>query len=46
VIASGQRNLTDLNYQLRTFYPVDDYLCYEKDLLRQWFREEFGKLKG
>ena len=46
VIASGKRNLTDLNYQLRTFYPMDDYLRYEKDLLRQWFREEFGKLKG
>jgi len=46
VILSGKRNLTDLNYQLRTFYPVDDYLRNEKDLLRQWFREEFGKLKG
>jgi Protein of unknown function (DUF3016) len=46
VIQSGKRNLTDLNYQLRTFYPVDDYLRYEKDLLRNWFREEFGKLKG
>ena len=46
VVASGKRNLTDLNYQLRTFYPMDDYLRYEKDLLRQWFREEFGKLKS
>jgi hypothetical protein len=46
VIQSGKRNLTDLNYQLRTSYPVDDYLRYEKDLLRNWFREEFGKLKG
>jgi hypothetical protein len=46
VIQSGKRNLTDLNYQLRNSYPVDDYLRYEKDLLRNWFREEFGKLKG
>jgi Protein of unknown function (DUF3016) len=46
IILSGKRNLTDLNYQLRTSYPVDDYLRYEKDLLRHWFREEFGKLKG
>ncbi len=46
VIQSGKRDLTDLNYQLRTFYPMDDYLRYEKDLLRHWFREEFGKLKG
>jgi Protein of unknown function (DUF3016) len=46
VIQSGKRNLTDLNYQLRTSYPVDDYLRYEKDLLRNWFREEFGRLKG
>src|SRR5262245_56250528 len=44
VIQSGKRDLTDLNYQLRTFYPMDDYLRYEKDLLRHWFRAEFGKL--
>ena len=46
VIQSGKRDLSDLNYQLRTFYPMDDYLRYEKDLLRHWFRTEFGKLKG
>jgi Protein of unknown function (DUF3016) len=46
VIQSGKRDLSDLNYQLRTFYPMDDYLRYEKDLLRHWFRAEFGKLKG
>ena len=46
VIQSGKRDLTDLDYQLRTFYPMDDYLRYEKDLLRHWFREEFGKLKN
>ena len=46
VIQSGKRELTDLDYQRRTFYPMDDYLRYEKGLLRHWFREEFGKLKG
>ena len=46
VIQSGKRDLTDLDYQRRTFYPMDDYLRYEKGLLRHWFREEFGKLKG
>jgi Protein of unknown function (DUF3016) len=46
VIQSGKRDLSDLNYQLRTFYPMDDYLRYEKNLLRHWFRVEFGKLKG
>ena len=46
VIQSGKRDLTDIDYQLRTFYPMDDYLRYEKDLLRHWFRAEFGKLKS
>ncbi|HEX9271024.1 MAG TPA: DUF3016 domain-containing protein [Candidatus Binatia bacterium] len=46
VIQGGKRNLTDLDYQLQTFCPMDDYLRYEKDLLRHCFREEFGKLKG
>lgn len=46
VVRSGKRELTDLDYQRRTYYPMDDYLRYEKDLLRDWFREEFGKLKG
>jgi hypothetical protein len=46
VIQSGKRDLTDLNYQLRTFYPMDDYLRYEKDLLRHWFIREFSDLKA
>jgi hypothetical protein len=46
VILSGKRNLTDLDYQRRNFYPTDDYLCYEKNLLHHLFREEFGKLKS
>ena len=36
VIQSGKRKLTDLDYQLRTYHPMDDYLRYEKDLLRHW----------
>jgi hypothetical protein len=43
VIQNGKRTLTDLDYQLRTFYPMDDYLRYEKDLLRDWFHREFDK---
>ena len=35
LIQSGKRELTDPDYQR-----------YEKDLLHDWFREEFGKLKG
>jgi hypothetical protein len=46
VIQSGKRDLTDLDYQLRTFYPMDDYLRYEKDLLRHWFIREFSDLKS
>ena len=36
---------TDIDYQLRTFYPMDDYLRYEKDLLRHWFGAEFRQPK-
>jgi hypothetical protein len=46
VIQNGKRTLTDLDYQLRTFYPVDDYLRYEKDLLHDWFHQEFDKLRS
>jgi hypothetical protein len=31
IIKSGKRNLTDIDYQLRSVYPRDDYLRYEKD---------------
>jgi hypothetical protein len=46
IVKSGQRNLTDINYQTRVVYPREDYLRYEKDMLREWLRAEFGDLKG
>jgi hypothetical protein len=44
VVKSGKRDLTDINYQLRSVYPREDYLRYEKDILRDWLRAEFGDL--
>ncbi len=43
VVRSGERNLTDLAFQMRDAFarPADDYLRYEKDILRDWFRSEF-----
>jgi Protein of unknown function (DUF3016) len=46
VVRSGKHDLTDLNYQLRNVYPREDYLRYEKDILRDWLRAEFGDLKS
>ena len=46
VVKSGKRDLTDIDYQLRSVYPTDDYLRYEKDILRDWLRAEFGDLKS
>jgi hypothetical protein len=46
VVKTGKRDLTDIDYQLRSVYPRDDYLRYEKDLLRDWMREEFSALKN
>ena len=45
VVNSGARELTDQAFQWRTAWPPDDYLRYEKDLLRDWFRQEFRGLK-
>lgn len=42
----GKRDLTDIDYQLRLAYPRNDYLRYEKELLRDWLRDEFGALKS
>ena len=44
-VAVGKRNLTDIDYQRRVVYPPDDYLRYEKDLLRDWLRAELASLK-
>ena len=46
VVQSGKRDLTDIDYQLRSTYPREDYLRYEKDILRVWLRAEFGDLKS
>jgi hypothetical protein len=43
VVNSGQRELTDLAFQMRTAWPADDYLRYEKDILRDWFSAEFRR---
>ena len=45
VIKTGNRDLTDIDYQLRVAYPREDYLRYEKELLRDWLRDEFSALK-
>jgi len=46
VVKSGKRDLTDINYQLRSVSPREDYLRYEKDILRDWLRAELGVLKA
>ena len=46
VVKSGKRDLTDINYQLRSVYPRADYLRYEKDILRDWLRAELGVLNA
>ena len=46
VVKSGRRDLTDINYQLRSVYPREDYLRYEKDILRDWLLAELGVLKA
>ena len=44
VIKEGKRELTDVDYQRRDTSLREDYLRYEKDLLRDWIREEFSAL--
>jgi hypothetical protein len=44
-VAEGKRDLTDIDYQMRVVYFPDDYLRYEKDLLRDWLRAELASLK-
>jgi Protein of unknown function (DUF3016) len=46
VVKSGKRDLTDIDYQLRSVYLREDYLRYEKDILRDWLRAEFSDLKN
>jgi hypothetical protein len=44
VVKAGTRVLHDIAYQTRLVRPLDDYLRYEKDMLRDWFRNEFRDL--
>ena len=44
VIKEGKRQLTDVDYQRRDFRLREDTLRYEKNLLRDWFRNEFANL--
>jgi hypothetical protein len=44
VLKSGPREITDLAFQLRTAWPADDYLRYEKAILRDWFSSDFGRV--
>ena len=46
VIKEGKRELTDVDYQRRDSRLREDYLRYEKDLLRDWLRAEFSDLKN
>jgi len=45
VVSSGERELEDQAFQWRNAWPPDDYLRYEKDMLRGWFSQEFRGLK-
>jgi hypothetical protein len=45
LIKAGKRKLTDLEYQLRVTAPREDYLRYEKELLRAWLRDELASLE-
>ena len=45
VVSAGQRAISDIAYQERLVRPPDDYLRYEKDILRDWFRNEFSAIK-
>jgi len=46
VVRLGKRDLRDINYQLRNAYPGEDYLRYEKDILRDWLCAELGVLNA
>ena len=43
VVKEGKRELRDPAFQMRNPWPRDDYLRYEKEMLRDWFRTEFGR---
>jgi hypothetical protein len=45
IVRAGKRVLRDMAYQSRLVRPPDDPMRYEKDLLRDWFRNEFSRLQ-
>ena len=45
VVKEGTREISDLAFQLRTAWPLSDHLRYEKDMMRDWFRQEFGRAR-
>lgn len=46
VLRSGDRELANMAYQQRmNRYPSDDALRYEKQMLDDWFTQEFGPAK-
>lgn len=42
VVSAGNHEISDIAYQARLVRPPDDYLRYEKDILRDWFHNEFS----
>ena len=45
IVKEGTREISDLAFQLRTAWPLSDHLRYEKDMMRDWFRQEFGRAR-
>ena len=44
IVKQGKRYLTDVDYQRRDAQLREEYLRYEKNMLRDWFQDEFGNL--
>jgi hypothetical protein len=45
VVKEGKREIRDPAFPMREPWPKDDYLRYEKNMLRDWFRTEFASLR-
>ena len=43
VLSEGERKLSQQNYTMLVVTPADDALRYDKGLLTDWMRAEFGK---
>jgi hypothetical protein len=43
VVAEGQRRLQNLGYLLSVAMPTNDPLRYDKDMIRDWMRQEFKR---